>query len=86
MSPGPQRMGKAYQGALEAVLAVVVGVASGAFADSRLGTSPILLLLGVAASRAMALPLSRPSVITLRSNRSVRRSPLQLTVSTTAMI
>jgi len=40
-------MGRAYQGAFEAVIAIVVAAGLGAFADSRLGTSPWLLIAGV---------------------------------------
>jgi len=40
-------MGRAYQGAFEAVIAIVVAGGLGAFADARLGTSPWLLILGV---------------------------------------
>ncbi len=39
--------GSAYQGAFEAGLAVVVGVAAGAYADSKFDTSPIFLFTGV---------------------------------------
>lgn len=42
------RAGKAYQRALEAVLAIPIGVGIGYFADQRLGSSPIGLLLGAA--------------------------------------
>ena len=45
---GARRLGKAYQGAVEAVLAIVVAAMIGAFADSRFGTSPILLFVGLA--------------------------------------
>jgi F0F1-type ATP synthase assembly protein I len=45
--PSNRRLGRAYQGALEAVLAVVVGAGAGAWADSRFGTSPLLLLVGL---------------------------------------
>lgn len=41
-------LGRTYQGALEAVLAVVIMVVLGAFADSHFGTTPILLLSGLA--------------------------------------
>ena len=40
-------MGRAYQAAFEAVVAVVVAGAAGGFADQRLGTAPFLLLAGV---------------------------------------
>jgi F0F1-type ATP synthase assembly protein I len=42
------RAGKAYQRALEAVLAIPIGVGIGYFADQRLDSSPIGLLLGAA--------------------------------------
>lgn len=42
------RAGKAYQRALEAVLAIPIGIGIGYFADQRLGSSPIGLLLGAA--------------------------------------
>lgn len=40
-------MGRAYQAAFEAAIAVVVGGAAGGFADQRFGTAPLLLLMGV---------------------------------------
>lgn len=40
-------MGRAYQAAFEAVIAVVVAGAAGGWADQRFGTTPMLLLLGV---------------------------------------
>lgn len=46
-STSNRRLGRAYQGAFEAVIAIVVGSAVGAWADSRLDTSPWLLLLGL---------------------------------------
>jgi len=39
-------MGLAYQGALEAVFAIVVGTGAGYWADSALGSSPWGLLVG----------------------------------------
>ncbi|MCG8589982.1 MAG: AtpZ/AtpI family protein [Proteobacteria bacterium] len=51
--PDPEReassrgAGRAYQGAFEAVMALLVAAGAGAFADSHLGTGPLLLLLGV---------------------------------------
>jgi F0F1-type ATP synthase assembly protein I len=47
LPPGNRRMGRAYQAAFEAVIAVVVAGAAGGFADQRFGTAPILLLVGV---------------------------------------
>ncbi len=41
-------MGAAYQGAFEAVFAILVGVLAGHWADGALGTRPWLLLLGFA--------------------------------------
>ena len=43
-----RRQGAAYQGALEAVFAILIAGGIGYWADSRLGTSPWLLLLGFA--------------------------------------
>jgi len=40
-------MGRAYQGAFEAVIAIVVAGVLGGFADAWLGTSPWLLIAGV---------------------------------------
>ena len=40
--------GKAYQRALEAVLAIPIGIGIGAFADGRLDSSPIGLAIGAA--------------------------------------
>jgi F0F1-type ATP synthase assembly protein I len=42
-----QGIGRAYQAAFEAVIAVVVAGAAGGFADQRFGTAPLLLMLGV---------------------------------------
>jgi F0F1-type ATP synthase assembly protein I len=41
------RLGPAYQGALEAALAVVVSMGIGVWADSYFGTSPVLLFVGL---------------------------------------
>lgn len=41
-----RRQGVAYQGALEAVFAILIAAGIGYWADGRLGTSPWLLLLG----------------------------------------
>lgn len=43
-----RRMGAAYQGAFEAVFAILIGVLAGRWADGALGTGPWLLLLGLA--------------------------------------
>ena len=43
-----RRQGAAYQGALEAVFAILIAGGIGYWADSRWGTSPWLLLLGFA--------------------------------------
>ncbi len=42
-----RRQGAAYQGALEAVFAILVAVAIGYFVDRRFGTSPGFLFVGV---------------------------------------
>jgi F0F1-type ATP synthase assembly protein I len=42
------RAGKAYQRALEAVLAIPIGIGIGYFVDGRLESSPIGLLIGAA--------------------------------------
>jgi F0F1-type ATP synthase assembly protein I len=42
-----RRQGAAYQGALEAVFAILVAVALGYFIDWRFGTSPSFLFVGV---------------------------------------
>lgn len=46
--PRVRWLGRAYQGALEAVLAVVVMAVLGALADRRFDTAPVLVLLGLA--------------------------------------
>ena len=43
---GARRQGAAYQGALEAVFAILIAGGIGYWADGRFGTSPWLLLLG----------------------------------------
>lgn len=43
-----RREGAAYQGALEAVFALLIGAGIGYWADTRFGSSPWLLLLGTA--------------------------------------
>lgn len=43
-----RRQGTAYQGALEAVFAILIAGGIGYWADGRFGTSPWLLLLGFA--------------------------------------
>ncbi len=43
-----RRQGAAYQGALEAVFAILIAGGIGYWADSHWGTSPWLLLLGFA--------------------------------------
>ena len=40
---------KAYQGALEAVLSIPIGMGLGYLGDRQFGTWPVLLLLGLAA-------------------------------------
>ena len=40
---------KAYQGALEAVLSIPIGMGLGHLADLQFGTGPVFLLLGLAA-------------------------------------
>ena len=42
-----RRQGAAYQGAFEAVFAILVAVGLGYWADSHFGTHPRLLLVGV---------------------------------------
>ncbi|HEY8123305.1 MAG TPA: AtpZ/AtpI family protein [Myxococcota bacterium] len=42
------RAGKAYQRALEAVLAIPIGLGIGYFVDGRLESSPVGLLIGTA--------------------------------------
>ena len=41
------RVGGAYQGALEATLAVVISVLFGVWADTKFDTSPVFFLLGL---------------------------------------
>ena len=41
------RMGRAYQAAFEATIAVVVAGAAGGYADQRFDTAPMLLIAGV---------------------------------------
>jgi F0F1-type ATP synthase assembly protein I len=41
------KMGRAYQAALEGMVAVVVSSLAGGYADQRLGTGPALLIAGV---------------------------------------
>ena len=43
---------KAYQGALEAVLSIPIGMGLGYLADRQFGTGPIFFLLGLAAGFA----------------------------------
>jgi F0F1-type ATP synthase assembly protein I len=44
---GRMKMGRAYQAAFEATIAVVVAGAAGGYADQKLGTGPWLLIAGV---------------------------------------
>lgn len=44
--PG-RRKARAYQGAMEAVLSVPIAMGLGYWADSRFGTEPICMLVGV---------------------------------------
>ncbi len=46
-SPDRRRQGQAYQGAFEAVFAILIAVGLGYLADAQFGTSPIGLLVGV---------------------------------------
>ena len=46
--PAGRRGAKAYQAAVEAVVSILVGVGIGWWADGKLGTSPVLLLIGLA--------------------------------------
>jgi len=46
-SRGMSRKGAAYEGAFEAVLAILVGLGLGWWADSYFGTDPIGLVVGV---------------------------------------
>jgi len=60
-SKGP-RIGTVYQGGLESVLALVMTMGLGAWADSKFGTSPILLFVGLGIGfGAFILRLSRLS-------------------------
>jgi F0F1-type ATP synthase assembly protein I len=43
-----RRGARAYQGALEAVLAIPIGMGLGYLADHHFGTGPVFLLLGLA--------------------------------------
>jgi F0F1-type ATP synthase assembly protein I len=43
-----RRGAKAYQGALEAVFAIPIAGGLGYWADTRFGTAPVLLLVGLA--------------------------------------
>ena len=43
---------KAYQGALEAVLSIPIGMGLGYLVDRQFGTGPVFLLLGLAAGFA----------------------------------
>ena len=43
---------KAYQGALEAVLSIPIGMGLGYLGDRQFGTGPVFLLLGLAAGFA----------------------------------
>ena len=45
--PGIRSLGRAYQGAVEATLALVIATVLGAWADRRFDTSPILLFVGL---------------------------------------
>ena len=45
---GTRGMAAAYQGAVEAVLAVVIATLFGYWVDGRLGTSPAFMFLGLA--------------------------------------
>ena len=45
--PESARIGPAYQGALEAALAVVIAMGIGIWADSYFDTSPVLLFVGL---------------------------------------
>ena len=44
----PRRSGAAYQGALESVFSILIGVGLGYWADHSFGTSPLYLLIGLA--------------------------------------
>ena len=43
---------KAYQGALEAVLSIPIGIGLGYLADRQFGTGPVFFLIGLAAGFA----------------------------------
>ena len=45
--PPGMKMGRAYQGAFEATIAVVVAGAAGGYADQRFDTAPMFLIAGV---------------------------------------
>jgi len=45
--PSGIRMGRSYQAAFEATIAVVVAGAAGGWADQKLDTAPLLLIAGV---------------------------------------
>lgn len=44
---GGRRFGRAYQGAFEAVFAIVIGAGLGYAVDSRFGTEPVGVLVGL---------------------------------------
>ena len=53
-------LGPAYQGAVEAVLAIVISMGFGLWADTHFGTSPVGLLVGLAIGMgAFALRITR---------------------------
>lgn len=55
---------KAYQGALEAVLSILIGTGLGYLADRQFGTGPVILLLGLAAGFAsFVIRISRLRVL-----------------------
>lgn len=45
--PSGMKMGRAYQAAFEATIAVVVAGAAGGYADQRFDTAPMFLIVGV---------------------------------------
>ena len=47
-TPEPRRAGAAYQGALEAVFAILISGGVGYWADARFGSAPLGLLVGLA--------------------------------------
>lgn len=58
--PSVQRGARAYAGAFEAVLSILVGAGLGWWADAKLGTGPWLLLVGLGFGFAtFAVRLSR---------------------------